>query len=586
MKEFGFRANTDPVEFVLGNSWIEPADVQRDYQWSEREVSEIWEDLRHFALGSEAGPDEIYFLGMIIVHGGDARYSIYDGLQRITTLTILICLLRDLIGDEALRRRLDSCVLDPRSHPRLKLLGNQYLAEAIQPRGQSTRLRGGRLAGQAETLRRAQGLLRDEVRALSVAQREVVARTLLERVVMLRLMVDSRTMANRVFQTINMRGLKLEDADLIKSRLSEFPGSPDEIEGLVDQWRAIRQALTSKSQARVDQVEESHKFDRYSGFQGFVLALEMMERAIADRREAKLEAVDRLAGYMDWLKARHTTAAGLSGYFKFVYRCAENWNTMNQPAMGGAGSPFRPLLPVRAIWWTEWKPLVLRIMGLANQGDARSGAAWRKGLFEQIHRSAMAMELSGFSPQKRHLVFAKAIGELRSGDRPEKLEALKMREEDVVRIHRSLSAPLTNYHMRRALILWTEYMMAAPDYRFLGGVSVEHVLPQSTIPPEPWLEAFPDQAQRDHLMNLLGNLILLPKDINLAMSDSSFETKRAFLESRADELEGFHLVDWVCARDAWTPNHILTRTHEVVSAIWQALEVSELEYKAYGEARA
>jgi len=586
MVEFGFRATSDPVEFILGNSWIEPADVQRDYQWGEAEVSALWDDLKTFVFDPTGESSPVYFLGMIIVHGGEARYAIYDGLQRVTTLTILLALLRDYVEDEALSRRLGACVLDMRGQPRLRLMGHQYLADHIQPVGAARTLRGGRLSGQADALRRAQGLLRDEVKGLTQEQRQAMARVLLERVVMLRLSVDSRPMANRVFQTINMRGLKLEDADLIKSRLSEFPGTPEEIDGLLEKWQTIRQVLSSKSQERVEQVEESYKFDRYSGFQGFVLALEMMERGIADRRERKLEPVERLDGYVEWMKARNANAGALTRYFAFVYRCAENWNLLNQPALGGANGYFQALLPIRAVWWTEWKPLVLRIMGLASQMGPRDGAAWRRGLFDQIHRAAIAMELSGFSAQKRHLVFAKALAEFAGAQRPGQLRALRMRDEDVVRIHRTLSAPLTNYTLRRSLILWTEYMLSAPEFTLIRNASVEHVLPQSTNLPEPWLAAFPDAKKREQMLHMLGNLILLPTEINLAISDNSFEEKTAFLRQRANALQGYHLVDWVLARDDWTPSHIHTRTHEVATFIWKELDVSELTYREYGEQRA
>ncbi|MEL6753233.1 MAG: DUF262 domain-containing protein, partial [Pseudomonadota bacterium] len=170
MVEFGFRATSDPVEFILGNSWIEPADVQRDYQWGEAEVSALWDDLKTFVFDPTGEPSPVYFLGMIIVHGGEARYAIYDGLQRVTTLTILLALLRDYVEDEALSRRLGACVLDMRGQPRLRLMGHQYLADHIQPVGAARTLRGGRLSGQADALRRAQGLLRDEVTGLTEDQ--------------------------------------------------------------------------------------------------------------------------------------------------------------------------------------------------------------------------------------------------------------------------------------------------------------------------------------------------------------------------------------------------------------------------------
>ena len=361
---------SDTLEFVLGNSWMEPADIQRDYQWTTDQVSELLDDLITFAVPPDGEAEETaYFVGVIIVHGMNQRFRIYDGLQRLTTLTILICLLRDMIQDEELKARLQGCIYDGNGRARLKLVGHQYLATHIQPNGKSLSLASGRLTGQAEVLRAAQKHMRDQLRALTPRTLYFLAWTVLERVLILRLSVATPAMATRIFRTINMRGLKLEDADLIKSRLAEFPGDADEVETLLTAWQDVRQALTARSQARVDQVEESYRYDRYGGFQGFVLALEMMERFTPDTPQQKLGTVERLNAYVDLLKQRHGTAKGLTGYFRFLHKCAANWNAMHQPAMGGQSSPYNPLMPIRAIWWTEWKPLALRVMARASQMD-------------------------------------------------------------------------------------------------------------------------------------------------------------------------------------------------------------------------
>lgn len=577
---------SDALEFILGNSWMEPADIQRDYQWTVDQISELLDDLISFAVPEEElGEEDAYFVGVIIVHGMSHRFRIYDGLQRLTTLTILICVLRDMIEDPELKARLQACVADRTGQPRLKLLGHQYLATQIQPEGKSLSLASGRLTGQAEVLRSAQKLMRDQLRSLPPRTLYFLAWTLLERVLVLRLSVATPGMANRIFRTINMRGLKLEDADLIKSRLAEFPGTDEEIEELLIAWQDIRQTLTSRSQARVDQVEESHKFDRYSGFQGFVLALEMMERFTPDTPDEKPSTVERLNAYVDLLKTRHGTAKGLSGYFGFLRRCASDWNTLHQAAMGGPSSPFNPLMPIRAVWWTEWKPLALRVMGRASQmGPA--GASWRAGIFDQMHRSAIAMELAGFSPMKRQLVFAKAIEELKDGATPDQLQALVMWQPDLVRIHSALTGQFDQYQLRRSVVLWTEYMMSGAPYKFLHSMTVEHVLPVSTHLPEGWLKQFPDWKTRRDVMNLLGNLILLPRSINEGFGDDAFAEKMAALQQRESEIEGLNLVYWVRQCEEWTPDRIRTLTEHLAAFIWEALKMSDVDYPTFAAQRA
>ncbi|MCI4645125.1 MAG: DUF262 domain-containing HNH endonuclease family protein [Hyphomonadaceae bacterium] len=577
---------SDTLEFVLGNSWMEPADIQRDYQWTAEQVSELLDDLITFAVPPDGEAEEdAYFVGVIIVHGMNQQFRLYDGLQRITTLTILICLLRDMIQDAELKTRLQACVFDRKGEPRLKLIGHQYLATHIQPRGKSLSLASGRLTGQAEVLRAAQKHMRDQLRTLSPRTLYFLAWTVLERVLILRLSVATPAMANRIFRTINMRGLKLEDADLIKSRLAEFPGSAEEVEELLTAWQDIRQALTARSQARVDQVEESHRYDRYSGFQGFVLALEMMERFTPDTPDHKPSTVERLNGFVDLMKSRHGTAKGLTGYFRFLHKCATDWNTLHQPAMGGQSSPFNPLLPIRAVWWTEWKPLALRVMGRASQMES-AGPPWRARIFDQMHRAAIAMELAGFSPMKRQLVFAKAIEELKDGATPDRLESLVMWQADLIRIHSALTGAFDQYQLRRSTVVWIEYIMSGAPYSFLRDMTVEHVLPVSTHLPAGWLKEFPDWQTRRDVMNLLGNLILLPRSINQGFGDDTFEEKMAALTQRESELEGLNLVYWVRKCEDWTPDRIRTLTDHLAAYVWDALKMSDVDYATFGAQRA
>ena len=78
-------------------------------------------------------PPAIYFIGNIILCAGpNDRYEIYDGLQRFTTLTILIAVLRDLIEDRTIQAELDHLVASKGTF-RLHLFGrDRTLAEHVQ----------------------------------------------------------------------------------------------------------------------------------------------------------------------------------------------------------------------------------------------------------------------------------------------------------------------------------------------------------------------------------------------------------------------------------------------------------------------
>jgi hypothetical protein len=69
---------------------------QRDYAWTKDQVEQLWSDLLSAFQSSQD-----YFLGSVVVmtdgDGGEQKvFSIVDGQQRLTTITILLCAIRDL----------------------------------------------------------------------------------------------------------------------------------------------------------------------------------------------------------------------------------------------------------------------------------------------------------------------------------------------------------------------------------------------------------------------------------------------------------------------------------------------------------
>jgi hypothetical protein len=77
---------------------------QREYKWHDKQIRELVDDLTgKFLEGYDAShPREKvaeyphYFLGSIIISKTDAASNIVDGQQRLTSLTLLLVLLRNL----------------------------------------------------------------------------------------------------------------------------------------------------------------------------------------------------------------------------------------------------------------------------------------------------------------------------------------------------------------------------------------------------------------------------------------------------------------------------------------------------------
>ena len=103
---------------------------QRPYAWTTDEVGELLEDLL-FAMKRGSGVP--YFLGSIVLVKGDGADSkVIDGQQRLTTLTILLCTLRDLAKGDV-RTALDQRV---RQRPDPLAGTKQVMRLSLRPRDQ------------------------------------------------------------------------------------------------------------------------------------------------------------------------------------------------------------------------------------------------------------------------------------------------------------------------------------------------------------------------------------------------------------------------------------------------------------------
>lgn len=102
-------------------------DYQRPYSWRTEQALQLLDDLE----GSlDRDIDEPYFLGSIVLvrDGTSPQAEVIDGQQRLTTLSILLAVLRDLTESSQLRSELAEFVLEPgkimagtKAKPRLTL---------------------------------------------------------------------------------------------------------------------------------------------------------------------------------------------------------------------------------------------------------------------------------------------------------------------------------------------------------------------------------------------------------------------------------------------------------------------------------
>lgn len=87
-------------------------DYQRPYSWGNEQALQMLDDLE---ASLERDTEDPYFLGSIVLvkEGTSPKSEVIDGQQRLTTLSILLSVLRDLTTDAQLRGELAEFVLEP-----------------------------------------------------------------------------------------------------------------------------------------------------------------------------------------------------------------------------------------------------------------------------------------------------------------------------------------------------------------------------------------------------------------------------------------------------------------------------------------
>ena len=92
------------LDFLKKSSQFEIPIYQRTYSWTEKECLQLWEDIVRCG-----GNDEIavHFVGSIVyIERGLSQVThhspllVIDGQQRLTTVTLLLAALAELVGDE------------------------------------------------------------------------------------------------------------------------------------------------------------------------------------------------------------------------------------------------------------------------------------------------------------------------------------------------------------------------------------------------------------------------------------------------------------------------------------------------------
>lgn len=223
------------IESLFKDFYAVP-DFQREYVWKPEHVRVLFEDIENELFDAHDQPlvEREYFIGSIVVcRDGQAIYQLIDGQQRLTTIYLFLCVLRDfmirhgLTVQDSLKGMIGSPHTDDYGNEKFQYrLYLQYddsrgvletIAEGKVPLSE--------IKTETESignLLNAYVTLDEELTSWTGEKPERVKlmfATLAKRVKLIRIMTPNLAHALKVFETINDRGIGLNAMDLLKNLL-------------------------------------------------------------------------------------------------------------------------------------------------------------------------------------------------------------------------------------------------------------------------------------------------------------------------------------------------------------------------------
>ena len=239
---------------------------QRPYAWRKHEADQLLTDLlaEQQAIKETGDNERACYLGLTVIidntpprramtgfrRSAKSPSEVVDGKQRLTTITMLIAILRDRLGPDG--ARLETYLTEtgksrhwPKGTPRLLLESHEqdFLTKHVLPVGATRhRLPKEVVPESIRRMREVRDFLCRELERLPVDHLGNLARTLLERCEVTVIMPKDIASGYRTFVAINFRGKHLSTTDIVKAELFGTM-EPAERRKVNERWMALQGRL-------------------------------------------------------------------------------------------------------------------------------------------------------------------------------------------------------------------------------------------------------------------------------------------------------------------------------------------------------
>ena len=516
---------------------------QRPYSWGTRQANDLLDDI-----GDAVNAQDEHFLGALLLVKGprDEAYSVLDGQQRLTTLTILFAVLRDLAGDPEAREAFGERVMQRgnrlarrAARPRLTPRESQrtFFLDNVQTPGATAELAAcaGEGDGPQDRMREVARTFRERLALLDEEARDALGAFLIQECFVVAMVAQDRRSARRLFRVLNDRGVDLSDVDILKARFLD--GASDGfVEDAATRWEIVENGLGGRRFADlfrflVESRGQSLPADDLetvvpNAFGSFKNPPEFLSRVLEPAAELMSFAGDR---------GKALFFLGPDG--------ADNLRCLSRLGLEG------------------WFPALLaRFLNLP-----RSSWDEQAGFLALLERTAYSLTVGGATKaMARERYAAMCIASVARCEPEDLSEAEKTRFLDRLR-DKVYGTPYC-----LPVLLKLDGLLNGSGAVYEDPTTIEHVLPQTVAAGSEWEKAFPDPLKRARWCNQLGNLVFLTRAANAQAHNHGFAQKKAVYVNERNGVQLYALTMDVFRLDAWDLRAFEERQARLVSLLGAA----------------
>ena len=250
--------STVSLSDIIGNGKVyKVPSYQRDYSWKQDHWEDLWADILTVINGSS-----IHYMGSIVLqNNGEKKYSVIDGQQRLSTLTLIV-----LATIKAIQNLIDREIDTANNIERIDLLSKKFLGDKDpgsltysaklelnennnsffqthlmvfrNPLNEKTLGDSDKLLWQAYNFFLHKISMQFEHNENGEELANFLNKQVAERMMFIQIVVEDELSAYTVFETLNSRGVSLTVTDLLKNYLFSLSTKVD-LEHVKEKWRKI-----------------------------------------------------------------------------------------------------------------------------------------------------------------------------------------------------------------------------------------------------------------------------------------------------------------------------------------------------------